>query len=408
MKKISKILILTLLVSLLAGCGNNDKEPTEQIESETISTESTSDDTQEVETDEIVTDSEETTTENKEDENTIRENGTFKDDDSLNENEKKHYKNIIINAVINLDMEVLKEYLSESDYDAFEEINEHPDYKKMYQNTIGKIIYLEDSDKVLAINVNQAASSWYTECWKNNAELPKKVSDLTCEEINDIYEKHYKNSGYIMSNIEKRDLKYKFKEGKLIYDVDEIFSCVGYPDIHEKLAPGWNEYENYCNYIFGDSTNLYTNNGYEIINKDNDFPDWEMYFLPTLDEFIKYYESDANAENADKEGIFYKHFKAYIIDGPQKDIIENWIKENVLFLRNDSYVLCLMKVNSLNTNTYPYYTLTDEEKELIKDLPLYVYDNIFDFTQPEDKLNIFYDVIEELVHLEIIDEIEVN
>jgi hypothetical protein len=184
-------------------------------------------------------------------------------------------------------MDVLKEHLSESDYDAFEEINEHLDYKKMYQNTIGKIIYLEDSDKVLAINVNQAASSWYTECWKNNAELPKKVSDLTCEEINDIYEKHYKNSGYIMSNIEKRDLKYKFKDGKLIYDVDEIFSCVGYPDIHEKLAPGWNEYGNYCNYIFGDSTNLYTNNGYEIINKDNDFPDWEMYFLPTLDEFIR-------------------------------------------------------------------------------------------------------------------------
>ena len=143
MKKISKILILTLLVSLLAGCGNNDNKTTEEKETETISTEITSEDTQETETDELVTDSEETTTENKEDENTIRENGTFKDDDSLNENEKKHYKNIIINAVINLDMEVLKEYLSESDYDTFEEINEHPDYKKMYQNTIGKIIYLE-------------------------------------------------------------------------------------------------------------------------------------------------------------------------------------------------------------------------------------------------------------------------
>lgn len=293
----------------------------------------------------------------------IRKNGSFPNDtDEITLEEKNYYKNKMVKALIALDIDILELYLEEDSYRYVKSIYDDPEYKELYQNTIGEIIYLEESTIFVSKDLDYVYSRWYDEHYKANLNIVDSVRELSKEEVNSVYEKYYKTAPYTAGDV--GGVSISVKDGYIKYGISKLFEYI-HVDLFMDLDPTFTvDGENYANFVFGsDRENM--NLGYDYINRDGDFDIWESTYNFDIDEMISVFEGDPETFKMD---LYKKCLEEYYKNAENRKIIEDWVKENAEVYRDLSYVTFFVPAT---VEDYPFTLIeTEEEKELIKDLNL--------------------------------------
>lgn len=191
MKKKLLITLITLTAALtITACGNSvdkDEKQTNNVNK----------------TDKLITED----TADTDDEGTSKNisNTTDRDLLDLSKDEQKkeirRHTAIIVEAIKNLDYDTLALYLRddkiEGAREGIERLKNNPEDVDFWNKTVGTMIYFEDSDVLLYKSVDYTMSAWYTDCWKNNADIPEDSSkDFSDEYLEEIYNKYYAEAPY--------------------------------------------------------------------------------------------------------------------------------------------------------------------------------------------------------------------
>ena len=158
-KKITAMLIASALSLIcLTACGKDKENSITESKTGEVST---------VEEDNVNSSSDESN-----DEDVFNDNEIMLDADSLTDEQIKEFTEILFTAVQKLDIETLKKYTEEDDSSVkvLEEIASTPEYKDLWDKTVGKMIYMPKSCVVLAKSPDWLYSKWYTLKAEENAE----------------------------------------------------------------------------------------------------------------------------------------------------------------------------------------------------------------------------------------------
>ena len=167
MKRLLALLLACLMMFSLVACGNNSDKPDAPTDGGAIEQPVDKPDDTKPSEESTTPDSEDTTEPSEEPTDTIRENGQFPEDkNDLTEVELEYINgdlyDKIVKAVIELDMDVLREYTSSQYLYGFERINENEKFRTMYLNTIGKSIYLPESRYIVKVDTQYVFAKWHT------------------------------------------------------------------------------------------------------------------------------------------------------------------------------------------------------------------------------------------------------
>lgn len=367
--KISILLILTLVISIIAGCGRTNNitknknssqisSISKNIEGKTPSSESKiiQEGVKPYKNDEIIS----YIIENK---GLIPEGIT---ESNLRQMDLSRVNVILIESVQNLDADGLKPYISEKDYDFysinFKRIKENSEDALLWQNTIGQIIYYPNSDIIIGKDLEYVRDKWYTDCYLLQSNIPADdASEFSKEYLLDIYENYYKDAPYLAG----RDVYLPFKiiDGKITFDISKMFNSLLYPDVDEIINYNFIKNDNksffYDKIILGDSIGY--NLGYEYIEKDTNNRSIREDYIALIDKnldyiidrsskYLLYYESDS---------YVVKTYNNYFINRKNRKLIQEYL---------DKYCEIYLDVNDvtvfyhIDINSYPLYYLTDEDK----------------------------------------------
>lgn len=397
LKKILSILLCLCLIFPLAACGqdgtngnNNNKE--------NVSTDNKT---------ENKSDADDSGNNDDEESKIIRENGKLPNNDKdLTEAEKLHYLTIVMQAAIDLDIETLKIYAKDQEeIDYYQAIIDDPEYKWLYENTIGNIKILPESGYMVAKSTRHIFVNWYTDMWRQGAKIPEDVDKFSFEEIKSLYAKYYNDAVYVINDIYTNSYDTYLKNGYIYFEIDELFRDAGYGDVQYTLSPSHHTYNgasnNYAHYLFGtEGTTL--DLGYDYIDskKDEKFPIWSIMMEADLDKVVEYFEShgvyDINDVNESDSELYTNTYKLYYKDELMRAKVQEWTDKNVQFKRDLSTIVTFIRAN-VDVSS-PYYTLTKEEKDSIRDLPLYIVDMTFASTKLDiDEFDVYYSIINEMV-----------
>jgi len=406
MKKVLSLILVGVMMLSLVACGNNNNSNDEKDLNNKENNAVINQDNEDMNNVEDSYDEADTSSENdnnltEEDVEIvgIRENGQLPENkEDLSDAEISHYLNVVVNAAIDLDMETLKEYIDEDIYSSFESIYNDEEYKAMWQKTIGNMIYLKDSRYLVGKNINHIVSMWYTDSWKKNIEMPEEAKYFTREQTKEMYETYYDKAFYIAKEL--GDYNIELEEGKIRFEIDDIFEDMGYGNIKYDLAPSSWTYEgsgeNYAHLLVGEQAeNL--NLGYDYIYNDGkSFGNLDIFLSESLEDDVDYFKTQTKYDINSDSSIYVEWFNHYYLNSETRKIIQEWKNENVIILRDLSSVTAYIKSNV--DETYPYYTFTDEEKEFIRDFELCWEERIFDwYTEDADELEIHFGIVDRMI-----------
>lgn len=227
MKKVLALILAAVMTLCLFGCNNNTDNPEtkpstfeEEIENNTP-----------VETKPV-------------------ENGELPEDkENLNLQESEYLRVIITKALLTLDLDTLKEYITEDNYKILEEIASDSTKKDIYLKTIGTAQLLEDSNFLLVRSGSYVFTKWYSDM-KAAGTLPVKLDDLSATDIENIYTNYYLTAPYQL--ILLTETEENIADGTATFDMTEAFYGIGIFDIAALNTDnmliymfGQNAYENY-------------------------------------------------------------------------------------------------------------------------------------------------------------------
>ncbi|MGN0537152.1 MAG: hypothetical protein ACI4M3_04155 [Acutalibacteraceae bacterium] len=380
-KMTAMLLAAALSLTFLTACGDN--KPTSGTESKA---------------------SEVSTEKGEDKESSLAENsGTdgelMLDADDLTDEQIAKFAEILFTAVQKLDVETLKMYTEKDDnvIEVLSEIAATPQYKDLWEKTVGKMIYLPKSSILLAKSPQWLFCKWYTLKAEENAEIPDSVSKLTLDEVNDFYNKYYDECPYIAAHIDDITIKPDNDEtGRLVFDIEHILESVWLERISEyNYLPQYTG-DNYGTYLFGDEDSLSL--GYDYIATEDKIPDYKDFLAMNLDKFVEVVESVGEIKGSDTS-IFYEYYEKYYKDEKNRAIIQKWLNENCVAMRDLSSVTYFYKAD-LDCD-FPVYLIKDEEKELVKDLDIVCKSVMYEFPgrlkNDTDYLGILFYIAETMV-----------
>ena len=170
-KTLSLLLIAAMTAALLTGCGNGAPAGPGAVPNPSTDEEPprTGDWTSETDEDYDYDYDDENDYDYEDDEETIRPNGQI---DELTDAESHHYINIIFKAFQALDTDTLAIYADDEEpLQNLEIIKADPRKKEFWEKTVGQWIYIEEKGILLTKSLDYIEANWYTDCWKNNAEM---------------------------------------------------------------------------------------------------------------------------------------------------------------------------------------------------------------------------------------------
>ena len=361
MKKILCLILVSVTMLSLVACGNNDStEPTEsnkQTESTQPDTTKPDDGKQEGSTEE--TDNPEITDE------TIRENGKIPSDKEEWTTAEKNYiqKELyhkVVQAVIDLDFEILKQYATESSLSQLKEIEENADFKKMYENTYGKMIYLPDSESMLMKSTRYTYSKWFTNFYLTNTILPDNINSLTKEDVDNVYNSIYVNAPYEVVEFETTSIAIKIVDGYIKYDLEAMFYDIDAFRFHN-MTPS--AYQNaYAKYIFGDEFNVKPN--FNILGEHREILEAVYDFNP--ERILAYLEIHCGEYPSSTE----KNVLEYYRNKDNHSKMREWFVENceVMVSNGSMHIYYITNSFDVAKRHFPFTTITESDYEKINNL----------------------------------------
>lgn len=388
-KKITAMLLAAALsLTLLTACGDN--KPTSGTESKA---------------------GESSIAKGEDKESSLAENNStdgelMLDADSLTDEQIAKFAEILFTAVQKLDVETLEKYTEKDDYviDVLAEIAATPQYKELWEKTVGKMIYLPKSSILLAKSPQWLFCKWYTLKAEENAEIPESVCKLTLDEVNEFYNKYYEECPYIAAHIDDITIKPDNDEtGRLVFDIENILESVGLERISEYNYLPQYDGDNYGVYLFGDEDSLSL--GYDYIAWEENIPDYKDLVAMNLDKFVEIVESVEEIKGSNSS-IYYNCYEKYYKDEKNRAIIQKWLNENCVAMRDLSTVTYFYKANF--DCDYPVYLIKDEEKGLVKDLNIVSKGIIYSLPDrlkdDTNDLGVFYNIANSLINQGLLSE----
>lgn len=236
-----KILYLGLITTLLfTGCGKQENIDN-NTNTENIQTEST-ENTEETNTTEI-----------PEEKESLFENGVTKEDLEKATVQELNELNIkLFNAAITLDIETLKPYIDEDDYEKLKAISEDDGYRDLFLKTISnnKIYdYQIDNENhyyTIRLNKSYLSNLYYTDVHNQGIDVPDEYYDYTYEDVNALYEKYKDKFIYGLVPLDM-DWEEDRDTGKMYLELDSVLG----EDVDDLYYSS--SLNKYSNYLFGDT-----------------------------------------------------------------------------------------------------------------------------------------------------------
>ena len=349
MKKILCLLLVALMLFSLVACGNNNNSNNTPNNS-TPTTETTE------------------TTDAPNDETTdLRDGKTLPSDKSeWTDKEKEYYLedlyDKIVNAVINLDVDFLKDHISESQLSTFKNIQKDEEYAQMYKNTYGKMIYLPESERMLMISTRYTYATWYTNFYLTNSVMPKNLKDFSREDVNAVYENIYKNAPYEAIQFERTWSACEISEGKVVYNIDSMFNDIDAFNLYQ-IEPS--AYENpYAQLIFGDEYEVAPN--FNIMGEHKEL--YKAVYDFDLNVLTAYLEKHSGTDGTATGTFVFEKCR----DKSLYDKMEEWFKNNchVIVSNGSMHIYYIVDNFDIAKNHHPFNTIVENEINLFKDLDI--------------------------------------
>lgn len=358
MKRLLALLLACLMMFSLVACGNNSDKPDTPTDGGAIEQPIDKPDDTKPSEESTTPDSEDTTEPSEEPSDTIRENGQFPEDkNDLTEAELEYINGAlydkVVKAVIELDMDVLREYTGSQYLYGFERINENEKFRTMYLNTIGKSIYLPESRYIVKVDTQYVFAKWHTGLLLTNGVVPASVADITHEQVDSIYENIYKNAPVKLYELHT-DCFYldegyvKFNTDLLLHDTEMMVS---------NMTPD-RTYDNaYAEFIFAEEAEHLDSN-YSTLKENQKFA--TMMFNKNIDEVVAFFHSD----EADASDSTTKRVLEVLEDETKKAALQEWINEymEVLCTTSSHHIYLHLTFDGVRLDMQPfYYALPEAE-----------------------------------------------
>ena len=382
-KLLKSLAIILCLTFCLTGCGDKETpvnptescvvEDSENSTTEIVNTEDIidSENTENVENSEVVTGT------------ILEENGHLKESfEGHDRNELWEIADIVFKAYQEIDLDTLKIYLSEEDYEDaasnLAAVKENAEDYQMWQNTVGKMIYFADSDVLLAKSTQWVEYRWYADCWKANAEIPADESeDFTKEYLKGIYDKYYVEAPYIAVQDLSDEMNFRVEDGYVKCDISDILEEAEHGD-------WWDLFNSYLDGAFYAALILNSADcfglGYDYIAYQPDgepqIPDYEVFYSKDLTKFVEVVEG----YNVEDTGIYMETFNNYYKDKAKRAIIQQYLNEKCEIIRGLSGLAIVFPANEEH---YGYQMLTEEDFAYIESLGIRCVeiDNMYEFPE---------------------------
>lgn len=401
MRKISILLVLSMCLGLFAGCNQNADKKEESSE-----TSSETDIDMGYEDEDYV------------DETLIRENGSLPNDvEKLTKAEFSHYLGIVITALKELDIETLKEYYKpeekESDSWVDDLMNAYRDHgeiecleyikndetmRNLWEYTVGQMIYLPDSGYVAYKDTQYLFCKWYNDMLDKGESLPNSTWDLSIENILAIYEEYDKELPYNTSLA--FDVGCCFVEdGNIYFKLDSVINrifgltlmCV------EPDEEGVFSASEYSYLAFG--ATYYLENE---IATDEDFNLLDIALEADLDKVVEYFDSRTEYDLNTMDDYKAEDYRTYFKDDAMRAKAQQWMNENVNIFNRGNWVVFYMPLDM--EYSYPCYSFSEEERELVKDITLVEDVIMYDESNDEYDFSPYYDLIDRMKEFDVFEE----
>lgn len=300
----------------------------------------------------------------------IRENGSLPEyPEELTDEEREYYFGHIYDAFVALDTETLADYaLDSDDLEILDAIRNDAQALDFWNKITGSMKYFADSDLLLIKSTEYIFSRWYTEYWKNNAEIPASTEDLSYEETMAIYDKYFAEAPYTCGQL--KDLM-EIKEGYIKCDLESIFDTAYGPKLRHVMGMNGMYYGSLLM-----AKNATMNLGYDYIKEA--FPEYEAYMSLNLDKLVDI--TSASISEEDKAGNTYTdYFEKYVIPEDSRAVLQRYVDENFTCLRTESDLKVFYSADA--ENDYPYYRGTAEAKEALKNYNIVNIIRIYEYPQ---------------------------
>lgn len=276
---------------------------------------------------------------------------------------------IIIEAVKALDIETIKKYTANSDeansyIEKIEQIRNDEDSLKLWDNTIGKLIYLKESNVLVGKSLNYIYSQWYTDCAVNGINITSLSSrDMSLDNAVAIYNSYYKNAPYEVVSVSSYNLNYQLVDGRLVCSPYYVFTSLGYPDMNSvfnDIAEG--SYMDYASLVIGKENNIsgvYS----EFLNKD----------LNAVVEATTLTEEQSVGE-------YFEFYNNYLLNEENRTIIQDYMKSSVVVLRDDVAVCMFIQedIDKIGLSEADLKVLQDSKITVARYFNFCDYPNYFD------------------------------
>lgn len=356
MKKKLLITLITLTAALtITACGNSvdkDEKQTNNVNK----------------TDKLITED----TADTDDEGTSKNisNTTDRDLLDLSKDEQKkeirRHTAIIVEAIKNLDYDTLALYLRddkiEGAREGIERLKNNPEDVDFWNKTVGTMIYFEDSDVLLYKSVDYTMSAWYTDCWKNNADIPEDSSkDFSDEYLEEIYNKYYAEAPYEAICKASDSLRVLIED-----DGSVSFYPLFHDELREIIDSITTDYTNMKAAILLTEENCFSL-GYEYIMDPSNNPDYELFMNKDLDAIMNR-AVELGVVDLESTRSKSRAYKNYFMEEANKIAIQDFLNNQCTVLRDLHYIRIFAPVNI--EKTFPFYVLTREDKETLRNMNL--------------------------------------
>lgn len=322
------------------------------------------------------------------------EDGTSEDSAVDPEQKRMECALYVFTAFQNMDAEALKPFLEESDYNNLAEgfgwIQDNPEDAEFWKQTVGTMRYFPESDVLIARSPEYVGAKWYTDCWKNNAEIPAEDSqDFPKEYLDEIYDTYYKDAPYTIINGFGNEIMSQDEEGNYLCYLFKMLPRMGYDELSGALRDHGNSAALRAAILLdcGNSYGL----GYDYIS--DDIPGYEAILSKDLDGMIQIVDTGVELEENNTSARCYND---YYKDAQNQELLQQYLNDECEVYRELDQIHFYLPIDV--DNTFPYsYVLTENDKAELRQMNVrFVYSSLMS-SFPDNFDNNFtpyYDLVE--------------